>query len=86
MTSELEDSEQEIAKALKQLVDDHQHGRLSMPAYRKLRHRLLHMAASGKETGVAGGDIPSGKRPGAVVWIAIISIILLLVLLGFLLR
>ncbi|MBT8131981.1 MAG: hypothetical protein KJO35_06915 [Gammaproteobacteria bacterium] len=86
MSAESEQREQEIALALKQLVTDHQQGRLSMSAYRSLRHRLLDMAAAGTSLSATSDDKKQLPRPGFVVWIAVTGIMFLLLLLGWLLK
>ncbi|MBT8136721.1 MAG: hypothetical protein KJO54_06880 [Gammaproteobacteria bacterium] len=79
--------EQELAQALRQLSTDHQFGRLSMPAYRQLRRRVIEASESGEDIRpMMGGQIPETARPGPIVWIAAALIVGLLALLFWLFR
>ncbi len=79
--------EQEISQALRQLTADHQQGRLSLAAYRRLRRTLLAKADTDQELMPIHGDtVSAGARPGIVVWLALIAIVLLLATVGWLLR
>lgn len=79
--------EHEISLALRQLTADHQQGRLSLAAYRRLRRTLLDKADKDEELMPIGGDaVSANARPGIVVWLAIVVIVLLLATVGWLLR
>ena len=87
MTDTGENREAELAGALKQLSLDYHEGRLSMAAYRRLRHTLLDRIDQDKDTmPLAGDKLSRGVRPGWVVWVAIAAIVGLLAGLGWLLR
>lgn len=87
MTPAPDNREQEIARALRQLGLDHQEGRLSMASYRRLRRSLLEMADKGEEIlPLVSRNAARRVRPGIVVWLAGLAIVLLLVTLGWLLR
>jgi len=82
-----EKREQELAEALRQLATDHQYGRLSLDAYRRLRRVVLDASESGEDImPLLTGEIPKSKRPGIVVWIAVLGIVALLAMLAWLLR
>jgi hypothetical protein len=79
--------EQEFSQALRQLASDHQQGRLSLAAYRRLRRELLEKADTDEELMPVQHDtVPTRVRPGMVVWLAVVLIMLLLATVGWLLR
>lgn len=87
MSGSRDNQEQHIARALRQLAIDHQEGRLSMAAYRRLRRSLLEKADSGEDLlPLHSGDSRRRPRPGVVVWLAFAAIVILLAGLGWLLR
>lgn len=81
------DRETEISAALKQLTRDHQQGRLSLAAYRRLRRALLDKADKGQDILPPGGvEVPATARPGIIVWLAFVAIVLLIAIVAWLLR
>ena len=87
MSESSDNREHELAQALRQLATDHQYGRLSLDAYRRLRRVVLEASESGEDVmPLLTGEIPKSKRPGIVVWIAVLGIFVLLVMLAWLLR
>ncbi len=86
MTGE-DQREQELERAMRQLVADHHAGKLSMGAYRRLRRTLLEASESGEELlPLLSGEIPKTARPGWVVRGAVGGIVALLLLLLWLFR
>ena len=87
VTLPLENREQGIAQVLRQLSADHQNGRLSMSAYRRLRRELLDRAVRGEDIiSLPTDQVSADARPGIMVWAAVVVIVLLLVAVGWLLR